>query len=72
MPKKIELDIDKRIYQVRGKRVLLDEDLAQLYRVTTKAFNQAVKRNLDRFPSDFMFQLTIEEYSAIRSQIVTG
>jgi hypothetical protein len=65
------LQIEKCIYLIRGKRVLLDEDLARLYQVTTKAFNQAVKRNIARFPEDFMFQLTNEEYSIVRSQIVT-
>lgn len=73
MPKKavVALQIEKRIYQIRGKRVLLDEDLARLYQATTKAFNQAIKRNIERFPDDFMFQLTPEEYSIVRSQIVT-
>ena len=60
------------IYLVRGEKVLLDADLAALYGVTTKALNQAVKRNLARFPVDFMFQLTAEEYVGIRSQIVTA
>lgn len=50
---------------------MLDSDLAKLYRVTTRAFNQAVKRNQDRFPKDFMFQLTFEEARALRSQTVT-
>ena len=48
----------------------LDEDLARVYQVTTKAFNQAIKRNIDRFPEDFMFKLTPEEYATLRSQIV--
>ena len=56
----------------RGERVLLDADLAALYNVSTKALNQAVKRNADRFPTDFMFQLTAEEWAASRSQIVTA
>ena len=64
-------EIEKCIYQIRGKRVLLDEDLARLYQVSTKAFNQAIKRNIERFPSDFMFFLSDEEYSLLRSQIVT-
>ena len=55
---------------IRGERVLLDADLADLYGVTTGALNQAVKRNLERFPADFMFQLTIEEWGDLRSQIV--
>ena len=57
---------------VRGEKVLLDSDLAALYGVSTKALNQAVKRNLDRFPADFMFQLTASEWDASRSQIVTA
>lgn len=65
--------IEKAIYLIRGEKVMLDVDLAELYEVQTKALNQAVRRNLDRFPSDFMFQLTKEEFSALnRSQIVTG
>jgi hypothetical protein len=52
--------IERRIYVVRGHKVMIDFDLAELYEVTTKALNQAVKRNLDRFPGDFMFQLTAE------------
>ena len=63
--------IESCIYQIRGRRVLLDEDLARLYRVSTKAFGQAIKRNIEKFPEDFMFALTTEEYSIIRSQIVT-
>ena len=55
---------------VRGERVLLDADLATLYGVATGALNQAVKRNLERFPADFMFQLSIEEWGGLRSQIV--
>ena len=64
--------IDRRIYQIRGRRVMLDSDLADLYRVPTKAFNQAVQRNLDRFPEDFMFQITPEESEILRSQSVTS
>ena len=60
------------IFQVRGRQVMLDEDLAEIYQVETKVFNQAVKRNVDRFPSEFMFQLTEEEYKSLRSQIVTS
>lgn len=56
---------------IRGERVILDRDLASLYGVTTKALNQAVKRNAARFPADFMFQLTKSEYEALRSQSVT-
>jgi hypothetical protein len=53
--------IEKAIYVIRGEKVMLDRDLADLYGVPTKAFNQAVKRHADRFPSDFMFQLTMQE-----------
>jgi hypothetical protein len=61
------------VFSIRGEKVLLDSDLAGLYGVTTKALNQAVKRNLDRFPEDFMFQLTsMERDGTNRSQIVTG
>ena len=63
--------IERRIYAMRGRTIMLDHDLAMLYRVTTKAFNQAVKRNSDRFPSDFMFQLTADEAKLLRSQSVT-
>ncbi len=62
--------IERRIYLVRGQKVMLDSDLAQLYQVPTKTLNQAVRRNFDRFPADFMFQLTSEEFD--RSQFVTG
>lgn len=63
--------IEKQILTVRGQRVMLDSDLAALYRVPTKVLNQAVKRNPERFPADFMFRLTKEEWHALRSQIVT-
>ena len=56
---------------IRGHKVMLDDDLADLYDVQTKVFNQAVRRNRNRFPSDFMFQLTDREYHSLRSQIVT-
>jgi hypothetical protein len=59
-----------RIYTVRNLRVILDSDLAELYGVPTRVFNQAVKRNKERFPADFMFQLTEDEYASLRSQIV--
>ena len=62
--------IERRIYLVRGQRVMLDRELAELYGVTTAALNQAVRRNLDRFPQDFMFQLDKEEFESWRSQIV--
>jgi hypothetical protein len=60
------------ILVLRGRRVLLDTDLAELYGVTTKRFNEQVRRNLERFPADFMFQLTDQEVSALRSQIATS
>jgi len=61
--------IQNRIYEIRGERVMLDFDLASLYEVETKALNQAVKRNIKRFPEDFMFQLTSIEFEEIRLQI---
>ena len=64
--------IQNRIYEIRGNRVMLDFDLAGLYDVETKVLNQAVKRNLKRFPEDFMFQLTNQELDSLRSQIVTS
>ena len=65
--------IERHIYILRGQKVMLDFELAVLYQVPTKVFNQAVKRNLERFPEDFMFRLTREEWLALnRSQIVTG
>ena len=64
--------IQDKIYEIRGQRVMLDRDLAEMYGVLTKALNQAVKRNIDRFPSDFMFQLTNEETQNWKSQIVTS
>jgi hypothetical protein len=64
--------IARRIFYFRGEKVLLDFDLATLYGVATKALNQAVKRNRERFPDDFMFQLTPEEALKLRSQIVTS
>ena len=60
------------IYFVRGEKILLDRDLAKLYGIATKVLNQAVKRQAERFPSDFMFQLTNEEWDNLRSQIVTS
>jgi len=60
------------VQAIRGEKVLLDADLAALYGVATKAFNQAVKRNRTRFPADFMFQLSPEEWNALRSQTVTA
>lgn len=63
--------LSDRIHLVRGQRVMLDSDLAELYGVATKRFNEQVKRNIERFPADFMFQLTEEEGESLRSQIVT-
>ena len=65
-------NLAKLVNVVRGEKVLLDADLAELYGVATKVLNQAVKRNLDRFPADFMFQLTPEEWERMRSQTVTS
>lgn len=64
--------IVRKIYFIRGKKVMLDRDLAELYGVPTKALNQAIKRNLERFPEDFMLQLTKEETQNWRSQFVTS
>jgi len=64
--------IDRAILAFRGHRIMLDEDLANLYQVEVKALNQAVKRNLERFPEDFMFQLTKGETEILRSQSVTS
>ena len=58
--------IQKKIYEIRGQRVMLDFDLAELYGVETRVLNQAVKRNIDRFPEDFMFQLKTDEWEHMR------
>ena len=67
--------VQNLIYEIRGKRVMLDFDLAKLYQIETKVLKQAVRRNIERFPSDFMFTLSDSEYNSlilnIRSQIVT-
>jgi len=63
--------IARSIVMLRGQKVLLDAELAQLYGVTTKRFNEQVRRNLERFPADFMFQLTQAEWEGLRSQIAT-
>ena len=63
--------IQTKIFRIRGQMVMLDFDLAELYEVETRVLNQAVKRNIERFPEDFMFQLTRDEYTVLRSQIVT-
>ncbi len=65
-------EIGELIYLIRSRKVILDHDLAALYKVSTKALVQAVKRNLKRFPSDFMFQLSIQEVRDLRSQLVTS
>jgi hypothetical protein len=64
--------IERRILLIRGQKVMLDADLAELYEVETKALNQSVRRNIERFPEDFMFRLTAEEAANLRSQIVTS
>lgn len=64
--------IERAILLIRGDKVLIDRDLAELYSVPTKAFNQAVQRNLERFPDDFMFQLTAKELADWRSHFVTS
>jgi len=64
--------IENKIYLIRGKKVMIDADLAELYGVQTKVLLQSIKRNLDRFPEDFMFQLVKDEYESLRSQIVTS
>lgn len=64
--------IQSKIHEIRGQKVILDKDLAEMYGVDTKVFNQSVKRNLARFPSDFMFTLTQQEFQGLRSQFVTS
>src|SRR2546429_3151424 len=64
--------IERHIYLIRGEKVMLDADLAELYQVRTKRLNEAVRRNLDRFPEDFRFQLTDEEAESLRSQFATS
>lgn len=64
--------IQNKIYEIRGHKVMLDFDLSKLYEVQTKALNQAVKRNIKRFPVDFMFQLTKTEWETMRPQISTA
>lgn len=71
-PVKISVErLEKAIFLIRGERVMLDRDLAELYGVETRTLNQSVKRNLERFPDDFMFELTREEIMGI-SQAVTS
>ena len=64
--------VQNLIYEIRGQKVMLDFDLARLYQVETKVLNQAVKRNARRFPPDFMFQLSLKEFTDLKSQIVTS
>jgi len=64
--------IERSIHVIRGHRVMLDDDLARLYGVTTKRLNEAMRRNRERFPSDFAFQITRQEVMALRSQIATS
>lgn len=66
------ISIERHIHLIRGQKVMLDTELAALYGVITKALNQAVSRNAERFPSDFMFQLTEDELANLRSQFVTS
>ena len=68
----IEEKIINKIYVIRGKKVMIDKDLAELYNVETKVLKQQVKRNIERFPGDFMFELTQEEFNSLRSQFVTS
>jgi len=67
-----EETISDKIYFIRGQKVMLDSDLASLYEVETKRLNEQVKRNLSRFPLDFMFQLTEIEYDSLRSQFASS
>lgn len=62
------VQIQRKIYEIRGQKVILDRDLAALYQVETRVLNQAVKRNIERFPEDFMFQLTSHEWNSLRLQ----
>ena len=66
------VEVKNLIYEIRGQKVMLDSDLAGLYEIETKKLNQAVKRNIERFPSDFMFQLSEQEWQILRSQFVTS
>ncbi len=64
--------VENKIFEIRHQKVMLDFDLAELYEVETKSLNQAVKRNVERFPDDFMFRLTTKEWDSMRSQFVTA
>lgn len=61
-----------KIYLIRGQKVMLDNDLAALYDIETKRLKEAVRRNIDRFPEDFMFELSVTEFDSLRSQIATS
>ena len=63
--------IQSRIYEIRGQKVMLDFDLAELYETETKRLKESVRRNIERFPSDFMFEITREEYNFLRTQFAT-
>ena len=67
-----EIAIQELIYRIRGYQVMLDADLAKIYQVETKRLNEVVKRNIGRFPPEFMFQLTEEEYEALRPQFAAS
>ena len=64
--------IQPKIFEIRGQKVMLDRDLAQMYGVETKRLNEQIKRNMKRFPEDFMFQLTKEEFQNLKSQFATS
>ena len=72
MDKNKAISLKELIYEIRGQKVMLDSDLASLYEVEVKRLNEATKRNKERFPPDFMFQLTQEEWDILRSQIATA
>ena len=63
--------IQKKIFEIRGQRVMLDFDLSEMYETETKRLKEAVRRNLKRFPNDFMFELTNQEYDSLRSQFAS-
>ncbi|KAA6307328.1 hypothetical protein EZS27_041004, partial [termite gut metagenome] len=66
------IPIEQKIHEIRGQKVMLDFDLAEMYQVETKRLKEQVRRNIERFPSDFMFQLTEEEFKSLRSQFATS
>ncbi len=70
-PNSLTANLDKLIYEVRGQRVMLDSDLAEIYNVSTKRLLEQIRRNVDRFPRDFAFQITRDEDQVLRSQIAT-